>query len=174
MGKQREDVVHLQAVIQLDEQATNECTLLVLLQDNLFIDPILTREKREAIERKKTYIRPHYFEEYPSGFIGPVNIDYFYQRYNTFEFCDLIIQEPHSITWAEASNTTRSLWEDWHASCEQLNKEIQQLPFNYLQVAIIRELDARLDEAFNFFEKRKRLEARAAQVESRTISGKRC
>jgi hypothetical protein len=173
-GKRKEDVIRLQVIIQPGVQATDESTLFVLLQDNLFIGPVFTRAKQEAIERKKTFIRPHLLEEHPADFIGPVNIDYFLQRISIFQWCELIIEEPHSITWAEASNSTRGLWENWWEASDKLIKDIQLLPFNYLQVAVVHELDLKLNEAFNFFDKRKRLKGREAQVQSRTRSGKRC
>ena len=172
--KTKENVARLQVIILPDVQATIENTLVGQLQGGLFIGPVLTLAKQEAIDRKKTKIQPHLLEEHPADFIGPVNIDYLYQRIQIFEWCDLIIEEPHPITWAEASNTTRSLWENWWEACESLIKAIQQLPLNWEQVAVIRELDLKLNESFHFFEQRKALEDFKAQVKSRTRSGKRC
>jgi hypothetical protein len=171
----------LQVTIQPDEQSEDEETqleqLVELLQGpppNHFIGPIITREKRESFERKGTFIRYRHLEEQVEGFIGPLNINYLIQRQHTFHLCDLIISEPKNIVWAEASITTRRLFEDWWEACERLIKEIVQLPFNYQQVPVIRELELKLTEVFYFFDKRKRLEAREAQVVSRTRSGRRC
>ena len=163
-----------QVTILPDVQATIEHTLVGPLRDGLFIGPVLTLATQEAIDRKKTKIQPHLLEEHPADFIGPVNIDYLHQRIWVFEWCEEILEEPHPITWSEASNTTRSLWENWWEDCESLIKTIKRLPYNYEQVAVIRELDLKLNESFRFFERRKALEDFKAQVKSKTRSGKRC
>jgi hypothetical protein len=107
--------------------------------------------------------------------IDPANWDYYFQRKGTFQFCELIHEKfPHPVTWAEASNTTRSLWENWWSDCESLINIIQRLPFNDEQVAVVRVLDLKLNETFGFFERRRQLEASEAQVTSKTRSGKRC
>ena len=171
-GKTKEDVAGWQVIILPDAQATNNTTLVGPLRAGLFIGPVLTLAKQEAIDRKKTFIPPNRLEQEAAGFIGPVNIDYYQQREWTFEFCELLIEEPHPITWSEASNTTRKLWENWWEACENLIKVIQSLPFNYEQVAPIRELDLKLKECYRFFERRKQLEESQAQIKSRTRSGK--
>ena len=172
--KRKEDVARLQVTILPDEQATIEHTLVGSLRDGLFIGPVLSRATQEKIDRKKTKIQPHLLEDHPADFIGPINIDYLHQRIWVFNWCEEIIEEPHQITWSEASNNTRSEWENWWADCESLILQIHQLPYNYEQVAVIRELWLKLDEAFRFFERRKTLEDFKAQVKSRTRSGKRC
>ena len=163
-------MVRSQAVI--DVQTTDEAELFVLVENNLFIGPIFTREKQEAIERKKTFIAKHLLEKQGPGFIGPINIDYYEQRIWTYKLCDLLLKEPISYEWAEASNTTRGLWEDWWETCERLIKQVKQLPLNYLQVSVIRELESKLKESFDFFTNRKIVEATEVQVSSRTRSGK--
>ena len=124
-------------VIQLDVQAANESTRFVLLQGNLFIGPIFTREKQEAWERRKTFISQHLLEEEEPDFIGPINIHYYRQRLWTFYWSERFIVKPDRFEWETASNQTRILWENWWEACESLIKEIQLLPFNYLQVALV-------------------------------------
>ena len=152
--KKEKDVATSEA-IQQDVQAEDVAELFVPLVDSLFIGPIFTQEKREAIERKKTFIAKHLFEKQGPGFIGPININYFEQRIWAYKWCDLLLKEPISYEWAEASNTTRGLWEDWWATCEKLVKQLKQLPLNYLQVPVIRELESKLKETFDFFINRK-------------------
>ena len=173
IGEKEEDVVH-SAVIQQDVQATIETERFVLLEDNLFIGPIFTQKRQEAIERKKTFISKDYLEKQWPGFIGPINVHYYKQRCWAYKLCDLILIDPLSDEWIEASNTTRSLWEDWWEECETLIKQLKQLPLNYLQVAVIRELESKLKESFDFFINRKITEATEAQVSSRTRSGNKC
>ena len=110
------------------------------------------------------------------GFVGPLNLDYWFQRVSVFKFSDTILvlnKFPHPITWTAASNTTRGLWEDYKEDCERLIEVIQRLPFNYTQLAFVRELNFKLEEAFGFFDKRRQLEASQAEVTSKTRSGKR-
>ena len=156
--------------IQQDVQAEDVAELSAPLV-SLFVGPIFTQEKQEAVERKKTFIAKHLFEKQVQGFIGPININYFEQRIWAYKRCDLLLTDPISSEWAEASNTTRGLWEDWWASCEQLICKLKQLPLNYLQVPVIRELESQLKESFDFFINRKIQEATEAQVRGRTRSG---
>ena len=137
--RRKKEDVPTSETIQQDVQAEDVAELSVPLV-SLFIGPIFTKEKQEAVERKKTFIAKHLFEKQVQGFIGPININYFEQRIWAYKWCDLLLKEPISNEWAEASNTTRGLWEDWWASCKQLIKQLKQLPLNYLQVPVIRAL----------------------------------
>jgi hypothetical protein len=174
-GKEEEDVDHLQEIILLDGQATIEDSPVGHLQSGVFIGPVLTPASQKAIDTSQTENEPNLVELPTGDFIDPVNIGYYCQRRKTFQFCELIHEKfPHPITWAAASNTTRSLWENWWTDCESLINSIQRLPFHEEQVAVVRELDLKLNETFGFFERRKQLEASEAQVTSKTRSGKRC
>ena len=164
----------LQVIILPDAEEANEITLVGQLQAGLFIGPVLTLAKQEAIDRKKTFVPLNRLEKEAADFIGPVNIHYYKQRGWTFRFCKLLIVEPHPLEWSEASNSTRLEWENWWEACTNLVTLIESLPFNYEQVAPIRELDLKLNECFRFFEKRKEAEDFHSQVKSRTRSGKRC
>jgi hypothetical protein len=162
----------LQVTIQPDEQSEDEETQLEQLVE-LLQGPL---PKSQHISETTNWIATHLLEFKPAGFIGPLNIDFRAQRVSAFHFSEIILVHkkfPHPVTWAEASNTTRGLWEDYTEDLERLIEVIQRLPFHYNQLVFIRELNFKLEEAFGFFDKRRQLEASQAEVTSKTRSGKR-
>jgi hypothetical protein len=167
-------VAGLQIIIPPDVQAqakdTPVCEICGHVNGTVFVGPVVTSEANDAIQ---TEVEPTQWQLQSGEFIVPTGLDYYFLRKRTFSFCELIQNKfPPPIIWAEASNTTRGLWENWWNDCLRLIEEVQNLPFNQEQDAPIRELNLKLDGTFCFFEQRRQLEASEARVASRTRSGK--
>lgn len=168
-------MVRLQATILPDVQATIEDSPVGHLQTSVFNGQVLAPANQEAIDAEQTEVETHILRLPTGQYITPANFDYYSHRTRTFQFCEQLAEKfPHRLTWAEASNTTRGLWEDWWKDCKSLIEVIQRLPFDNEQTAVINELDLKLGETFGFFERRRQIEALEAQVKSKTRSGRQC